>query len=278
MSSQYRIAFINCYFGAFPWYFDYFVHSCRYNTDIDFYVVTDNTLYERDLPPNVRLIFKSLEEINVLASAKLGFDTNIRNGYKLCDFKPVYGMLFDDLLKGYDFWGMNDIDIILGNIGSFITDEILAEYELISVRHDYITGYFCLFRNNEKMNRLFMHSRDYKKVLSSDVHYCFDETNFKHKEFAVGIHPIHIVTEVESMTHVVRRLQMARQLKAYFNWHVVEAIPGKLAWDRGTLVYDNEYEALLYHLITLKETYNPPRVDHIPESFSISSTSIHHHV
>src|SRR5690606_29249126 len=191
---------------------------------VDFYIISDNTSYDGDLPRNVNLVFKTLEEINMIASAKLGFQTNIKSGYKLCDFKPVYGLLFEELLAGYDFWGMNDIDIILGNIGSFITEEILSAYELISVRHDYITGYFCLFRNNEKMNKLFMHSRDYKRVLSSDVHYCFDETNFKHKEFAVGMHPSHIVTEIESMTHVVRRLEARRQLNAYFNWHVVEAV------------------------------------------------------
>jgi hypothetical protein len=276
MSPRKRIAFVNCYFGKFPWYFNYFVHSCKYNPTIDFYIITDNDAHQETLPPNVKLVFKTLETINSIATAKLGFQTNIKDGYKLCDFKPTYGLLFDDILSGYDFWGMNDIDIILGNISSFITDEILDTYELISVRPDYITGYFSLFKNNEKMNTLFMHSKDYKHVLSSDIHYCFDETNFKHKEFAIGIQFNRIVTEVESMTHVVRRLQVANQLKAYFNWHVVEACPGKLRWERGTLVYKNEFEAILYHLITLKETYKPGNKKNIPEVFKISATRIYH--
>lgn len=277
MHTNKRIAFVNCYFGKLPWYFNYFVHTCRYNPQIDFFIITDHYHELAGLPENVRIVPKTLEEINHIASEKLGFATNIKGGYKLCDFKPTYGLLFEDILQGYEFWGINDIDIILGNITGFITDEILSEYELISMRDDYITGYFSLFRNNEKMNMLFTESKDYKRVLSSDVHYCFDETNFKHKEFAIGIPYSLIDTEIESMTHVVRRLQASNVLKAYFNWHVIEACPGRIRWDKGTLIYKNEFEAILYHLITLKERYNPVnKITHIPDTFSISPTRIYH--
>jgi hypothetical protein len=276
--SQKKIAMVNCYFGKLPWYFNYFVHSCKYNSTIDFFVITDDQSYVGELPDNVKLIPSTLTEINSIASKKLGFITNISDGYKLCDFKPTYGLLFNDLLKEYEFWGINDIDIILGNVMSFITDEMLSTFELISVRDDYVTGYFSLFKNNDKMNMLFTHSKDYERVLSSPLHFCFDETNFKHKEFAIGIPYTLIQTEIESMTHVVRRLQAAENLKAYFDWHVLEACPGKIKWDNGTLMYKNKFEAILYHLITLKETYNPQkRITAIPDIFTISPTRIYHH-
>jgi hypothetical protein len=37
-----RILFIITYMGQFPWYFPYFLHSCRYNPTIDFLIFTDN--------------------------------------------------------------------------------------------------------------------------------------------------------------------------------------------------------------------------------------------
>lgn len=277
MTRQNRIAFINCYMGKFPWYFKYFIHTCQYNPHIDFFIVTDYRECNLQLPENVRLVYRTLDEINSIASAKLGFATNICGGYKLCDFKPTYGLLFSDLLNGYEFWGINDIDIILGNIKSFVTDEMLSAFDVISMRDDYITGYFSLFKNIEKINLLFTRSRDYQRVLSSDIHYCFDETNFKHKEFAIGTPYNLIETEIESMTHVVKRMQAAGDLRAYFDWHVIEACPGKIKWERGTLSYKREFEAALYHLITLKERYNPGSITHaIPDTFFISPTRIYH--
>lgn len=273
-----RIAFLNCYFGKLPWYFSYFVHTCKYNPHIDFFIVTDhrnNTIY---LPDNVKLIHQSLEDINNLATRKLGIATNIHDGYKLCDFKPAYGLVFEDLIKEYEFWGINDIDIILGNVANFITDDVLDAHEVMAVRDDYITGYFSIFKNTEKINTLFRHSKDHELVLSNERHFCFDETNFKHKEFALGMHYAEVDTEIESMTHVVRRLQESGDLKPYFEWHAIEACPGDMKWDTGTLSYKGEFEAILYHLITLKETYRPTDINPgVPDVFSVSPTQILHH-
>src|SRR5471030_363722 len=105
MKPETSVALINCYFGKLPWYFDYFVHSCKYNPTIDFFIITDDRSRAAELPPNVKLIYKTLNDISLLASEKLGFAVNISYGYKLCDFKPAYGLIFSELLNGYDFWG-----------------------------------------------------------------------------------------------------------------------------------------------------------------------------
>lgn len=281
LDHQKNIALIICYFGKLPWYFNYFVHTCKYNSSIDFIIITDNQNWINDLPPNVIVVYKTLDEINSLAEKKLGFSTEIKEGYKLCDFKPVYGFLFPELLDGYDFWGHGDIDIIFGDIRNFITDEILKNHELISVRHDYITGYFLLFRNNTKMNTLFMKSKDYKKVLSSSIHYCFDETNFRFHEFSDQFQDkiyVPIQNKIESMMHVVEKLRKKKQLKTYFDFHVIEGDPGRLYWDQGKLYYRNRYEVLLYHMIRFKTIYKPEIIPQkISNSFSITPTRICHH-
>jgi hypothetical protein len=271
------IALVICYIGKLPWYFDYFAHSCKFNTTVDFFIITDDKSYSKLLPANVKIIHRTLDEINSSATEKLGLLVQISNGYKLCDFKPTYGILFSELLQGYDFWGHGDIDVVFGDIRNFITEEILHDYDMISVRHDFLTGQFLLFKNNERMNSLFTLSRDYKRVLCSEQHYCFDETNFQWQGFTEGKPYCEIPCEVESMTHLVKRLAHENYLNAHFDFLIVEGIPGKLKWERGRLFYKNKYEILLYHLVLFKKVYQPKkRAKSIPDVFTISPTKIYH--
>lgn len=172
------IAILTCWYGPYPWYFPYFIHSCSFNPKVDFIIITDNANPISNKPENVVILHKTFDDIKCIASKKLGFEVIIDNPYKLCDFKPAYGFIFSDILTKYDFWGHGDIDIVYGDIRAFITTEILEEYDVISSRHDYITGSFALYKNTEKINRLFTESRDYKKVFTDNEHYCFDECSF----------------------------------------------------------------------------------------------------
>lgn len=273
-----KIAILICFFGKLPWYFHYFVHTCKYNPTIDFFIITDDRSWSYSLPENVSLIHQEMKELNRTATQKLGFTTNIREAYKLCDFKPAYGFLFPEIVEGYDFWGHGDIDVIFGDIRRFITDKMLENHELVNVRHDFISGYFLLFRNNEKMNTLFMRSKDYKKVLSSPTHYCFDETNFQWGDFSDLNRYPRKKHEVESMMHLVRRLEKNNELITYFDFHVIEGLPGRLKWEKGKLFYKNGYEIMLYHMIYFKKIFRPNSISlPLPDVFSISHTRINHH-
>lgn len=268
------IAIIVCYIGKLPWYFDYFVHSCKYNPSVNFFIVTDDTGYAKSVSSNIRFIYKTLSEINQLAKEKLELHVQITTGYKLCDFKPTYGILFSELLKGYDFWGHGDIDVIYGNIRKFMTEKVLQKNDLVSVRHDYVTGSFTLYRNTRKMNELFKLSKDFRKVLISERNFCFDETNYKFDAFAEGISYEDIPSEVESMTHLVRKLEREKYLVAYFDFHIIEGNPGKLNWNKGELIYRNKYEVMMYHLIKFKTVFISKN-KYIGETFRISPTRIY---
>jgi len=277
MRQNKNIVLFVCYYGKLPWYFDYFVHSCKYNQSIDFYIITDDLNYAAPLPNNVKLVYKTLNELSLIASEKFGFKINITNGYKLCDFKPAYGFIFSDLLTGYDFWGHCDIDIIFGNIRDFITDDLLENYDLISVRHDWLSGCFLLYKNNDKLNTLFLSSKDYKKVFTSDRHFCFDETNFAHDQFTEGKPYYEIDTEIESMMHVVKKLEAENYIKPFFDFYIIEGLPGKLRWEKGKMFYRNKYEILFYHLIYFKARYIPKRkINCMPDFFTISPNKIYH--
>lgn len=256
-SAQRSIAIIICHYGVWPWYFRYFIHSCSYNLDIQFYVVTDNRSTVVGLPSNVRIVTKSLTELHVMISSKLGFPVNITAHYKLCDFKPAFGHIFSELVKGYEFWGQSDIDVIYGNIREFITDRMLDTFDFINIRHDYTTGCFFIARNTQLLNELFKKSKDYKKILMSSRHYCFDECNFAHRHLSDGRSILEVETEIESFTHVVRKAEREKLIKAYFDFHLIEGRPGRICFDNGRLTYKNRFEAILYHLIGLKNVYNP---------------------
>ena len=138
------ISFLICWQGNYLCYFPYFLHSCHYNLDIDFFIFTNNSGENLDLTVNVKIIPYSIEKFKKDAAKDLGFDVAVESGYKFCDFKPAYRYIFSEWIKNYNFWGYYDVDIIFGNIRIFMTNALLSEYDIISARHDYLTGCCCI--------------------------------------------------------------------------------------------------------------------------------------
>ena len=174
MNKIYKICIVIPYFGKWPEWINYFLLSCKYNQTVDWQFFTDCGL--PDVVSN-NLIFHQmkLSEFNNLASTQLGFELFIQNPYKICDLKPAYGIIFQEYLKGYDFWGYGDIDLIYGNVRSFITNILLDKYDIISNHHEFVAGHFCLMRNSQKINQLYMRGGYYKKAFLQSKYVGFDE-------------------------------------------------------------------------------------------------------
>jgi len=257
---KHKIGIITYYLGDMPWYFSYFLHSCKYNPTIDFIIITDCKMERNDIPLNVFIHKMNIGKFKKIAAKKLGFEMNITHPYKLCDLKPAYGFLFSEILKSYDFWGHGDIDVVYGNIRDFMIDEILDNYDVISSRHDYIAGTFCLYRNNEQMNRLFMESKDYKKVFTNPEHFCFDECSNLFNELNNGTSIFDFPEAIQSMTYVVKKAELEGTLKAYFDFIIVEGVPGKIKWEKGRIIYKNKFEAMYYNLIRFKKECERPKI------------------
>lgn len=269
------IVMLTCWYGPYPWYMPYFIHSCLYNPTIDFVIITDNRESIPNQPPNVRIHYQSKEAIVNTATKKLGFAVNIGYAYKLCDFKPAYGFLFPGIIKGYDFWGHADIDVVYGAIRDFMTEEVLKDHDIISSRHDYITGTFCLFRNNRYINRLFMESRDYKQVFSSAEHFCFDECNFLFRELENGASVFDFPDHIQSMTYVVKKAANEGRVRAFFDFMIIEGAAGNIKWQKGKVIYRNMYEAMFYHLIKFKNQCMRPKIlNPIPDTFYFTPKKI----
>jgi hypothetical protein len=275
---QKSIAILTCWYGPYPWYFPYFICSCAYNPKIDFYIITDNRETIPNKPENVKIKNIALDEIKKTASAKLGFTVNNGRPYKLCDIKPAYGFLFPEIIKGYSFWGYGDVDVMYGDLRHFLTNKLLEEYDIFSFRPEYLTGALTIFRNVKKMNQLFMQSSDYKTVFSQSEYFNFDECNFLFVPLWDGKSIDTLPCQVESMTHVIRRKAKANNLKAYFDFNLIEGTVGSVRWYNGRIFYKNQFEAILYHLLKFKDCCKQKfRKVNFKENVSIcfSSTTIY---
>lgn len=132
------------YFGEFPEYFHLWLRSAEMNPSIDFLIFTDQPTTE--CAENIHFYRSTLEEIHTRIKNKLGKGCKLKQAYKLCDYRPAYGMIFEAELKGFDFWGYCDVDVIFGDLRKFITESVLEEYEKISN-----WGHLTLYRNSEEV-------------------------------------------------------------------------------------------------------------------------------
>jgi hypothetical protein len=174
MNLEYKIGLITVYFGPWPPWFNLFLESCKSNVNIDFLIFSDNPVLTQNLP-NIKSVFLTLNDFNSRVSEILKLNITISDPYKLCDFKPVFGEVFGDYIKEYNFWGYCDIDIIFGQISKFISNKSFAEYDIISTYSGFLSGPFCLYRNEIKVNRLYKNTPFFKKIFSDEKMLGFDE-------------------------------------------------------------------------------------------------------
>lgn len=168
-----KCCFIVAYFGKLPNYFQLFLNTCAYNKSFNWLLFTDdNTDY--DYPGNVERIKMSFEELKKIVQSKVDFPIELNKAYKLCDFKPAYGYIFEEYISDYMFWGHCDIDMLMGDLKIFITDEILSKYDKI-----FTLGHMVLYKNSFDNNRLFMTRMDnrywYKESFCNPEITIFDE-------------------------------------------------------------------------------------------------------
>lgn len=185
MNSLPKICLILPYFGTLPPYWDGFINSCADNPNIDFLIISDIAL--TDLPDNVRFISMSWDEIKELISNRfkiLGISKiNLNRPYKLCDYRPCYGYLFEHELKEYDYWGHIDCDLIWGDLEKLFNQIQISKYDRVLPM-----GHLSLYRNSEEINKIFASPKyitEIKRVAGSSLPFNFDEAGINeifHKE------------------------------------------------------------------------------------------------
>lgn len=168
-----KCIFILPYFGKFNNYFQLFLNSFSYNSSFDLLIITD-CVDKYNYPANVRLVNSKLAEVKATAEKKLGFEVCLDKPYKLCDFKPAYGLLFEEYIGGYEYWGHCDCDILFGNLEEILTPLLEQGYDKL-----FAAGHMTIYKNTYENNRRFMSLHNgvaiYKEAFTTSDIYVFDE-------------------------------------------------------------------------------------------------------
>lgn len=164
------------YFGRFPSYFDFFLVSCSYNPEISFHFVTDQRK-PNNCPKNVFFHIMEFSQLRKLVRKKLGKEAILYNPYKLCDYKPLYGYIFSDIINDADYWGHCDIDLILGRLFDFYDLNDFEKLDKIQTQ-----GHLSFYKNSKKMNEMFKNEIPvgimYKQMVNYKEPCFFDEISF----------------------------------------------------------------------------------------------------
>jgi len=259
-----KIALLLAYFGEWPIWLPAFLASCKRNTGVDWIIFTDCDIPDPEID-NVRFVSFSMREFNKLASNKLGLPFSHKNPYKLCDFKPCYGVIFSDYLNDYEFWGHCDMDVVWGDIRKFISDPVLEQHDIISARKNAICGHFNLYRNKPGINNLFKAHPHYTSILLNDQHCYFDENH---------------------MTQLIAHMKLQSGLRVYWPDYVLDQefvfvlrkYPSGWLWQDGHLYNENvgHKEVMYIHFLEWKKTILEMdfTLENAPNSFMITSKGI----
>lgn len=140
------------YFGKLPSYFDLFLQSCYCNNNVDILLFTDNDIKTQN---NVNVERITWIDFANMIKKRFDYCINLEQPYKLCDFKPAYGYIFEKEIADYKYWGHCDCDLIFGDLkmlDKFINPcDNNTIYDRIGSR-----GHLMLYRNNYDVNRWFM--------------------------------------------------------------------------------------------------------------------------
>ena len=175
-TSKTKICIIIPYFGKLPTTVDLWLKSCEWNKNINFLVYSD--VKKENVPDNVLWITEPFKKFKALAKSKLDMKIKLDTPYECCDFKAVYGIIFEDYLQGYDYWGFCDMDMVFGDLEWFFKKYNLELYDKF-----HAWGHLTLFRNTKENNNRFRlpctEGMGYKDafVTGGSTHFCEHEIN-----------------------------------------------------------------------------------------------------
>lgn len=176
MNKDLKICIIIAQFGKLTSNVELWLKSCEWNSKIDFLVCSDIEM--NHAPQNMRWIMKSFPDFKKLVEEKLGMRVQLDTPYECCDFKAVYGTIFEDYLQEYDYWGYCDMDMIFGDLSWFFKKYQLNLYDKFQS-----VGHLTLMRNTKENNERYKLSCNEGKgyqdafITKGSTHFCESEIN-----------------------------------------------------------------------------------------------------
>lgn len=101
--------------------------------------------------------------------------TQKHKAYKLCGCKPFYGVIHKEELRGYDYWGFGDIDLIYGDLSLMLNEESYRKYDFITAHSERVAGHLTVMRNIEKYNMAAFKIPLWREKLEAEEFHGLDE-------------------------------------------------------------------------------------------------------
>ena len=263
-----KIAFITIYFGEKPKFLKYFLQTAKNNVDYDFYILSDWD----SLPINSENIFHKpllIDEFSNFAIEKGILNKKLENPYKLCDLKPAWFHIIEDFLdtSSYNFIGYIDIDLILGNLNSFITAQKLEKYDILTISPNFMSGVMTLFKNNQRNKLLYRSDESWKYIFNHPDSFAFDE-DFSFRKQILKNHP----SGLKSFSDIVAK-EEKEGLRVFHGKLVSYGLEDEIiSYYSGSLLNNLGKEYILYNFVYVKHNFlwYFPNWNFLPEKFYIN--------
>lgn len=270
-----KLCVLICYFGKWPPYLDIYLKGCQNNPNVHFYIFTDIRETQSALPPNVFIKNLKIKQLETLIKEKTSIPCTIADGYKMCDFKPMYGHWFEDTIQAYDYWAFGDLDVIYGDIETHLRSKIDVGYDVVSLRAKWVSGSLCVFKNSSNINKLYLTYPKIRDVIQATDYVGFDETSGNWNEVFCEEFTF-LNKPIENFSGLVLHAHADGKLKASFENLLKESI-GKndfVEYNNGEVKDKTGRLFILYHYITEKKNrvFSYPGWREVPDQFIIDDS------
>ena len=232
------------YFGKLPSWFQLFLNSCEPNRAFDWMIFTDDTT-AYNYPSNVQVNYGSFAQMQKRFRQKLGQGISLERPYKLCDYRPAYGYVFEEDIAHYTYWGHCDLDLLFGDLDGMVAPRMDEGYDKI-----FAAGHLTLYKNTPENNKRFMLTLEQENLFAMyserEKNFGFDEDGGNPK----NIHAIYLQEKFPVFSEDLsfncsdkyyrfrrcsyltesRRWQLHKYVRAAWFWHegkVLQLIPGR---------------------------------------------------
>ena len=215
-----KIALILPYFGHFDSMFPLWLESCRYNTDFEWIIFTDDNR-TFDYPDNVKVVYISFGQLRERIQKLYDFKIALDAPYRLCNFRPAFGEIFEQELRNYDAWGFCDNDMLFGRLSANLPS-VNLKYKIGAY------GHLSFVPNTEETRTIYQYKNAFKIAFSHSELLFFDEDSFP--------------KILQHNGYTIYKLHIA-DFKPRLKKHFVLNEPGRewmnkahcFVWDKGTL-------------------------------------------
>ena len=274
-----NIAIIIPWYGKLPDYFPFFLKGLEYNIDVvDVLFFTDVPI-KNNVPANFKKISLPWGDLHNRIKDVIGEEVNIKNPYKLCDFKPMYGKIVEQEIEGYKYWGYGDIDLIYGDLKRFLPFDGIENYDVLTFRENIMHGPFSLFKNDSYMRNLYSKTNKLLDIISNPNYIGFDEAGrIKPWQNGVRLYKLIEIDNFWDWSAIVQHEADQGKLKLFERYYCIECIHSNslLVFNKGKLNIGME-EYAFFHWVYHKtlNNFHIPQWTVVPNSFFIHRTGFY---